>query len=143
MSFRAIASIGAIFLGLAVTAALAQQFAQPASTACSAINRGTVNCPTYIAPATTVVPRTAMDGSLTVPGQTSTTLFNGALPPNGFMIQMQSEISCYINDNGPAAAGAGFFVGFANVFVTPQGYRPIGAVSIWCSASAYVAARGW
>jgi hypothetical protein len=35
-----------------------------------------------------------MDGSMNIPAQMSTTLFNGALPPNGFMIQMQA-VSCW------------------------------------------------
>jgi hypothetical protein len=34
-----------------------------------------------------------------------TTLFKGAVPPNGFMVQMNagSELGnyCYVNDNGP------------------------------------------
>jgi hypothetical protein len=63
-----------------------------------------------------------------VPATTSTTLFNGAVPPNGFMIQ-QSTGLCYVNDNGPANSGAGFY--FAEpAFITPPGYKPIGAVSV-------------
>jgi len=81
MSVRAVVSIASI-LGLLVTAAIAQQLVQPAATtACNAANRGTVNCPTYTAPATTAVPRAPMDGSMNVSGLTSTTLFNGAVPP--------------------------------------------------------------
>jgi hypothetical protein len=101
MSVRAIVSIASI-LGLLVTAAIAQQLAQPASTACNAANRGTVNCPTYTAPATTAVPRAPMDGSMTVPANTSTVLSNGAVPPNGFMIQQITGL-CFVNDNGPAS----------------------------------------
>jgi hypothetical protein len=82
----------AIFLGLSV--AVAQQPAKVA--ACSTVSeRGTVTCPTYTAPATTAVPRAPMDGSMVVvPAQTSTTLFNGAVPPNGFMVQQTVTQCC-------------------------------------------------
>jgi hypothetical protein len=149
MSVRAIVSIASI-LGLLVTAAIAQQFVQPASTACNAADRGTVNCPTYTAPATTAVPRAPMDGSMNVPATTSTTLFNGAVPPNGFMVH--AAATCYVNDNGPASIpasgppsvlGAGFWFAEPATFITPPGYKPIGAVSVICGSATYVAARGW
>jgi hypothetical protein len=142
MSFRAIASIASI-LFLLVTAALGQQYAQTASTACNAINRGTVNCPTYTAPAITAVPRAPMDGSMVIPSQVSTTLFNGAVPPNGFMVQ--TDGNCFVNDHGPPSLEperAGLQLG-RPAFITPPGYKPIGAVSVICDAPYYVAARGW
>jgi hypothetical protein len=135
-----------------LTVAAGQPAFQPAATtSCNAANRGTVNCPTYTAPATTAVPRASIDGSKVVPSQTSTTLFNGAIPPNGFMVLGNPNGTCFLNDNGPAS-GAGDVVaggGFAGfqlttaVFVTPPGYKPIGPVSIWCTAAGYVAARAW
>jgi hypothetical protein len=144
MSFRIIASIASTLLVLLVSAALAQQFGQAVSTACNANNRGTVNCPTYTAPATTVVPRAPMDGSMTIPALTLTTLFNGAVPPNGFMVD-SVDSSCSVNDNGPAGLApgrAGFYFDF-RAFITPPGYKPIGAVSVICGSPTYVAARGW
>jgi hypothetical protein len=152
MSWSRVAIIASICLGL--TTAVAQQ-REAITAACSASNRGTVNCPTYTAPATTAVPRASIDGSMTVPSQTSTTLFKGAVPPNGFMLQVvQNAGVCVVNDNGPAS-GAGFMTsggglaGFqfntegVGPFVTPPGYRPLGPVSVWCTTPVYVAARGW
>jgi hypothetical protein len=160
MSFRAIASIAAIFLGLLVTAGLAQKLAETATkTACTAAQRGTETCPTYTAPAATAVPNASMDGSMNVAAATSTTLFNGAVPPNAFMVNAYSGAAlCVVNDHGPAngaPAGDGqisILAGFALAqttaspvwtFMTPPGYKPIGPVSIWCAYSTYVAARGW
>lgn len=145
-------------MALGLSAAFAQQPATTASTPCNALNRGTVNCPTYTAPATTAVPRASMGGSLTINGGISTPLFNGAVPPNGFMVQLNSPSelgnTCYVNDNGPAngnnAPPNGFIIGGGAVsspvpflFVTPPGYKPIGPVSIWCANGLYVEARGW
>ena len=83
-------------------------------------------------------------------------LFNGVVPPNGFMVQLNgsSEFGdiCWVNDNGPATPNppTGFLVGglFSNTplpftFVTPPGYKPIGPVSIWCNNSLYIETRGW
>jgi hypothetical protein len=152
MSWSRVAIIASICLGL--TAAAAQQ-RETASTACSTTNRGTVNCPTYTAPATTAVPQAPMDGSMNVPAQTATTLFNGAVPPNGFMVQAGPNANgpCLVNDNGPASgagyvtSGAGYagilFPGTAPLYVTPPGYRPMGPVSVWCFNPSYIAARGW
>jgi len=162
MSFRAIASIASIFFGLLVTAALAQQFAQTASTTCTTSNRGTAACPNYTAPAATAVPSTSMDGSMNVAASTSTTLFKGSVPPNAFMIRVSGTVSSFVNDNGSASGGS-YFGGSGNpagflllpdrtgdivpagtsTFLTPPGYKPIGPVSIWCAGAGYVAARGW
>jgi hypothetical protein len=125
--------------------------------ACRAGQTGTADCPTYIAPTTTAVPRASMDGSMSVQPDTSTVLFNGAVPPNGFMILLNSGADCYVNDNGPATGTAdlvlsgGSYAGFkmtsSVLFVTPLGYKPMGPVSVWChpsnSSSVYIAARGW
>jgi hypothetical protein len=102
-------------------------------------------------------PSTSMDGSMNVLSQTTTTLFNGAVPPNGFTVQPGPITGpCLVNDNGPASGAgwnggsfAGFTVNNGNsdgvsfYYVTPPGYKPIGPVSIWCNSAGYVAARGW
>jgi hypothetical protein len=155
ISVRVIASFTLMFLGLRVSVAFAQQFAQTASRACNAITRGTVNCPTYTAPATTGVPRAPMDGSVFISsGGVSTPLFNGAVPPNGFLVEGPGTSgNCWVNDNGPAniPVGPGNFgqAGFTLItaggysFATPQGYKPMGVVSVICTTPAYIAARGW
>jgi hypothetical protein len=161
MSLSRAVSVASIFLGLLVSGALAQQSAQTAITGCNAVTRGTANCPTYTAPATTAVPSASMDGSMNLPAATSTTLFNGAVPPNAFMVQSSgySGAICFVNDHGPANGQgvlvtgggiAGFplaLVGTPQVgvfsFITPPGYKPIGPVSVWCNVANYVAARGW
>jgi hypothetical protein len=63
---------------------------------------GTAACPTYTAPATTAVPNVPMAASMVI-GPGATTLFNGAVPRNGFMIQLNSQggSMCWVNDNGP------------------------------------------
>jgi hypothetical protein len=141
----AVVSAASIFLSLST--AFAQQVTPSASSPCNAATRGTANWPTYTVPASTTVPRAAMDGSVIVPTNTSTPLFNGAVPPNGFMVQAIGVL-CFVNDNGPASTQAGFTFGNsgtagADIFVTPPGYKPIGAVSVYCAGSAYVAARNW
>jgi hypothetical protein len=113
---------------------------------------GTVDCPLYTAPATTAVPGASMDGSTTILGGVSTLLFNGAVPPNGFMVQANGA-TCWVNDNGsasgvPGTAMAGFELIPAgstggSLFVTPPGYKPMGVVSMWCASPGYIAARGW
>jgi hypothetical protein len=128
-----------------------------AHAACNQNQAGTVDCPVYTAPATTSVPRASMGGSMVINGG-GTILFNGAVPPNGFMVQLNSQGElgnlCYVNDNGPATANppTGFLIGGWNsanlptspsIFVTPPGYKPIGPVSIWCPGSLYIEARGW
>ena len=111
----------------------------------------TAACPTYTAPATTAVPNVPMAASLVI-GPGATTLFNGAVPPNGFMVQLNSQggSMCWVNDNGPATGvppPSGFLIGnccsLPSLFVTPPGYKPIGPVSIWCTGSLYLEARGW
>ena len=67
---------------------------------------GTVDCPLYTAPATTTVPGGSVDGSMTIPAGVSTMLFNGEVPPNGFMVQSIGGSACWVNDNGPARGPA-------------------------------------
>ena len=109
---------------------------------------GTVACPVYVAPATTAVPSRPMDGSTAIPvTEASIMLFNGAVPPNGFLVQMQAGNACWINDNGPANGGGGFLITNGFTFVTPAAYRPMGPVSIACPGGSSVPipifARGW
>jgi hypothetical protein len=144
-------------MALGSLAAFAQSERSAAVTACNAGNRGTINCPTYTVPAATAVQHASMGGSMTV-GPGFAPLFNGAVPPNGFMVQLNvsTELGnfCWVNDNGPAngeAPPSGFLIGGVSapftpwpfLFVTPPGYKPIGAVSIWCSGSVYIETRGW
>jgi hypothetical protein len=99
-----------------------------------------------------------MDGSMTVPqGGVAVTLFNGVTPPNGFMVQINAPNAlgntCNISDNLPATIQSpqvGFLIGgvfnttpLPNTFITPPGYKPIGPVSIMCTGSIAIAARGW
>ncbi len=119
MSFSSIASVALTFLGLAVSLAQAQQVSQTASIVCTAATRGTVNCPTYTSPATTAVPRAPMDGSTNVPGQASSVLFNGAVPPNGFMIEAPNS-TCFVNDNGPAMLVTGVYSAGSAGFLSDQ-----------------------
>jgi hypothetical protein len=83
---------------------------------------------------------------------TSTLLFGGAVPPNGFMAQINGTAGtgqCRVNDNGPAGPNGHGIGGFAfggippALFITPPGYKPIGPVSVWCDAPVTVEARGW
>jgi hypothetical protein len=124
--------------------------------ACNPSQIGSANCPDYTAPATTAVPGPSMDGSTAAVGPTSRTLFNGVVPPNGFMVQINQPSSigqiCNINDNGPASieTPAGFLIGgiwvntpLPNTFITPPGYKPMGPVNISCTGSLYIEARGW
>jgi hypothetical protein len=129
---------------------------------CLLYQRGTVDCPAYGAPAATAVPGPSMDGVVTtVPSGSSTTLFGGKVPPNGFMIRVfvrdESYLTgtpptlCFVNDNGPAGVGAGFLMiqdlasGYSATFASPHGYKPIGPVNIYCQSSitVNVVARGW
>jgi hypothetical protein len=132
---------------------------------CLLYQRGTVECPGYGAPAATAVPGPSTDGGVaTVPNGSSTTLFKGTVPPNGFMVRVFASTSglandsygydngsafCFVNDNGPASLGGGFYlpqdaIGYSGTFATPIGYKPIGPVSIWCvvpnGVTLYVAA---
>src|SRR5262249_25798882 len=82
-------------------------FGSAAHAACNPAQLGSGgDCPVYTAPASTAVPR-SMDGSMVLPsGGVSVVLFNGVVPPNGFMVQINVPSSigaiCNVNDNGPA-----------------------------------------
>jgi hypothetical protein len=151
---RAIAFAMMVFLG--VCGAFAQD-------TCLAYQRGTVECPGYGAPAATAVPGPSMASNIGLGAPQAFTLFNGAAPPNGFMVRVFvtstdtggygfPNTQCFINDNGTADLGVGFYItpdanGYSGTFSTPIGYKPIGPVSVWCGVknanSASLAARGW
>ena len=130
---RAIVFI-AIFLG-GPPVAVAQQpgTVPPVAPICDTNTRDSVGCP-----ATTTVPGTSIDGNVTtVPSATSTGLFRGAVPPNGFMIRVYNASrtsssylnsgGCFVNDNGPANnLGGGVYLvpdfgGLSGTFITPPG----------------------
>src|SRR5262249_33815282 len=122
---------------------------------CNPNQVGTADCPAYTAPATIAVPGPSMDGSTVIGvGGVPTLLFNGVVPPNGFMVQINAANAvgniCYVSDHGQANQQTGFLFGgiwvttpLPNMFVTPPGYKPMGPVSVTCSSSIYIAARGW
>jgi hypothetical protein len=93
----------------------------------------------------------SIDGRTTLACGTSTMLFGGAVPPNGFMVQSTNGQPLIVNDNGPANFNEGFLLNSAsgslnnNVFITPSGYKPMGPVSLFCggTGTVYVAARAW
>ena len=145
---------------LALTLLVALLFGAAAHATCNPGQIGTsADCPDYTAPSTTAVPGPSMDGSTVIPGGAiSVTLFNGVVPPNGFMVQIAQPSSlgniCLINDNGPASVEppmAGFLIGgiwvntpLPKPFVTPPGYKPMGPVSISCTGGIPpIEARGW
>jgi hypothetical protein len=90
----------------------------------------------------------SLDGSTSVPAETSTVLFNGAVPRNGFMVQPRGN-DCVINDHGSASfitgpnGPAGFSIANGTPFITPPGYKPMGPVNVICTSVTYVAARAW
>jgi hypothetical protein len=89
----------------------------------------------------------ASDGSGTVAtGGAAQTLFGGAVPANGFLVQNNSSAALWISDVGAASAGGASIQLAANggVFATPSGYKPAGAVSLYgASTGQAFAARKW
>jgi hypothetical protein len=139
MSLSAVVIFIATFLSLSVAAAQ-----QPAQLG--------------VPEAAKAVAGTSIDGNVTVvPSATSTTLFQGVAPPNGFMVRVYKAAptpyinseGCFVNDNGPVNnRGGGLYIvpdfgGTSGTFITPPGYKPIGAVSVWCAQRVYISARGW
>jgi hypothetical protein len=89
---------------------------------------------------------TSMDGSTIITCGVPTALFNGVVPPQGFMVQLASaQAQLWINDNGQPQSG--FYVSPPVPFVTPPGYKPMGPVEVLCLSAAapgwFIAARGW
>ena len=89
----------------------------------------------------------ACDGSGTVAtGGSAQTLFGGAVPANGFLVQNNSSAALWVSDVGAAANGGASIQIAANggVFATPSGYKPAGPVSLWGGTTGQAfAARRW
>jgi len=89
----------------------------------------------------------ASDGSGAVAtGGSAQTLFGGAVPPNGFLVQNNSSAVLWVCDTGTASAGGASIQLAADggFFCTPPGYKPAGAVSLYgATAGQAFAARRW
>jgi hypothetical protein len=89
----------------------------------------------------------ASDGSGTVAtGGSPQTLFGGAVPANGFLVQNNSSAALFVCDTGIASNGGASIQLAANggLFATPSGYKPAGAVSLYGGTTGQVfAARRW
>jgi hypothetical protein len=89
----------------------------------------------------------ASDGSGTVAtGGSAQTLFGGIVPVNGYLVQNNSNAALWVSDVGAASAGGASVQLAANggSFVTPSGYKPAGAVSLFGGSTGQVfAARRW
>jgi hypothetical protein len=89
----------------------------------------------------------ASDGSGAVAtGGSPQTLFGGAVPANGFLVQNNSSAALWVCDTGIASNGGASIQLAANggVFATPPGYKPAGAVSLYGGTTGQVfAARRW
>ena len=88
----------------------------------------------------------AVDGSGTVvAGGTAQLLFAGVVPSNGYLVANNSAQTLYISDVGVATSGGASIPILAGaVFMTPSGYNPAGAVSLWGSTTGQAfAARRW
>jgi hypothetical protein len=89
----------------------------------------------------------ASDGSGTVAsGGNAQTLFGGALPVNGFLVQNNSTAALWISDTGAASNGGASLQLAANggIFATPSGYKPAGPISLYGGTTGQAfAARRW
>jgi hypothetical protein len=89
----------------------------------------------------------AVDGSgAFVAGGSAQTLFGGAVPANGFLVQNNSSAALWVSDAGAASNGGASIQIAANggVFATPSGYKPAGPVSLYgASTGQAFAARRW
>lgn len=89
----------------------------------------------------------ANDGSGTVAtGGNAQSLFGGIVPANGFLVQNNSSAALWISDTGTASNGGAAIQLAPNggLFVTPSGYRPAGAVSLYGGTTGQAfAARRW
>ena len=88
----------------------------------------------------------AIDGSgMVQSGGSAQSLFGGIIPNNGWLVANNSSASLYVSDVGLATpGGASIPISAGSVFVTPSGYRPAGAVTLYgaTTGQAY-AARRW
>ena len=89
----------------------------------------------------------ASDGSGAVAaGGSAQTLFGGAVPVNGFLVQNNSSAALWLCDTGTASNGGASIQLAPNggLFATPPGYKPAGAVSLYGATTGQVfAARRW
>jgi len=87
------------------------------------------------------------DGSGTVAtGGNAQALFGGIVPVNGFLVQNNSSAVLWISDVGAASAGGASIqlAAGGGLFVTPSGYKPAGAVSLFGATTGQAfAARRW
>ena len=89
----------------------------------------------------------ASDGSGTVTaGGSAQSLFGGAVPANGFIVQNNSSAALWVSDVGTASNGGASIQIAANggIFATPSGYKPAGAISLYgMTTDQAFAARRW
>ena len=89
----------------------------------------------------------ANDGSGAVAaGGSAQLLFGGIIPAHGFLVQNNSSAALWISDVGTASAGGASIQLAANgdTFMTPSGYKPAGAVSLYGATTGQAfAARRW
>lgn len=98
-------------------------------------------------PVTNTAAAAASDGSGTVAtGGSAQTLFGGAAPANGFLVQNNSSAAVWICDTGTASSGGASIQIAPNggFFATPSGYKPAGVVSLFGATTGQAfAARRW
>jgi len=102
--------------------------------------------PTTPLPVVNTAGGAAVDGSGTVvTGGTAQVLFAGVVPSNGYLVANNSSETLYVSDVGAASSGgASIPIAAGAVFMTPSGYNPAGAVSLWGSTAGQAfAARRW
>jgi hypothetical protein len=102
--------------------------------------------PTAPLPVINTAGAAAIDGSGTIAaGGTAQVLFAGAVPANGYLVANNSSQTLYVSDVGAATSGgASIPIPAGAVFMTPSGYNPAVAVSLWGSTTGQAfAARPW
>ena len=115
----------------------------------ASVNQGVASPvgPTNPLPVINTAGAAASDGSGAVAtGGSPQTLFGGAVPANGFLVQNNSSAALWICDVGIASEGGASIQVAANggVFWTPPGYKPAGAVSLIGGTTGQAfAARRW
>lgn len=76
--------------------------------------------------------------------RTAQMLFGGDVPENGFLVQNNSPTAMWVNDMGIAEVGSGIRIAGNDEWRTPAGYKPAGAVSLFCaSVGRQFTARCW
>lgn len=88
----------------------------------------------------------AVDGSGTIAvGGTAQALFGGVAPATGWLVCNNSSAALYVSDVGAASAGgASIQIPAGATFVTPSGYKPPAALSIYGGTTGQsFAARRW